>query len=511
MGTKFMSSSLSHDDAAGTMRRKQKLILTGPKEPELETDLSFRSLRVKSSTELNGETMARILKIKAQPLNKKILEVPTLPALPRKATPLTTDFKEFHLDTMARANQNAEASLVSYSESSQTKQSPLCKAHPTARESSVLQTSPRPRLPSARNPDKPEKEELQLTPKFKARPLNKKAPFSTLTSLLILEKKITIPQEFHFAIDERIPPSIFLAEMFDELSVKPKSQQDKPIPRNTTQPFQLRTEERGAEKGKKWVSEVLHQQEQQHSRIPKANPYPYSTEYHVIPPKPEPKPCTKPKPFYLESLVRHEEEVRRRLQERWQMVMKDAQMKSFKAQPIMKEDPIPLPEKASAPLTIVKEFSLHVQHRASGRAKFDKKIEQKELMYKRRREKVESDKQREEERNLKERRRTLIPHARQVPNFAHPFLPHKSSKQVTKPKSPRLNVLKVKEKRKIMASPVETLTFISATLTSEIGENSPTVTAGGVISCENAALGRKETSNEEKDYVPKAAYATPAC
>lgn len=56
-----------------------------------------------------------------------------------------------------------------------------------------------------------------------------------------------------------------------------------------------------------------------------------------IPPKPEPKHCTKPEPFQLESLVRHEEEMQRELEERLRMEREEAQLREFKAQPVLKE------------------------------------------------------------------------------------------------------------------------------------------------------------------------------
>ena len=56
-----------------------------------------------------------------------------------------------------------------------------------------------------------------------------------------------------------------------------------------------------------------------------------------IPPKPEPKHCTKPEPFQLESLVRHEEEMQREMEERQKKEKEEAQMRIFKAQPIVKE------------------------------------------------------------------------------------------------------------------------------------------------------------------------------
>lgn len=56
-----------------------------------------------------------------------------------------------------------------------------------------------------------------------------------------------------------------------------------------------------------------------------------------IPPKPEPKQCTQPEPFQLESLVRHEEEMQREMEERQRMEQEAARLRMFKAQPVMKE------------------------------------------------------------------------------------------------------------------------------------------------------------------------------
>nr|XP_011465500.1 PREDICTED: protein TPX2-like [Fragaria vesca subsp. vesca] len=55
---------------------KPKLTLTRPKEPEFETSQCVRSVRVKSTAELEEEMMAKIPKFKARPVNRKILEVP---------------------------------------------------------------------------------------------------------------------------------------------------------------------------------------------------------------------------------------------------------------------------------------------------------------------------------------------------------------------------------------------------------------------------------------------------
>lgn len=59
-------------DAAGSVMRRKPLTLTRPKEPELETSQRVRSVRIKSSAELEEEMMAKIPKFKAHPVNKKV-------------------------------------------------------------------------------------------------------------------------------------------------------------------------------------------------------------------------------------------------------------------------------------------------------------------------------------------------------------------------------------------------------------------------------------------------------
>ncbi|KAK1308297.1 Protein TPX2 [Acorus calamus] len=148
-----------------------------------------------------------------------------------------------------------------------------------------------------------------------------------------------------------------------------------------------------------------------------------------FPPKPTPKECTKMEAFQLESLVRHEDEMQRIQEEREKMERKERQKRNFIAQPVLIEDPIPLPKKVRKPLTEVQEFALHVDHRAVDRAKFDKKacplMEVKEMVYKRQREDQENAKMMEEESEVKQMRMTMVPHARPLPKFDNPFLPQK--------------------------------------------------------------------------------------
>ena len=56
-----------------------------------------------------------------------------------------------------------------------------------------------------------------------------------------------------------------------------------------------------------------------------------------FPPKPESKQCTKPEPFKLESVARHEEEMRKEMEERMRMEREEAQRRVFRAQPVITE------------------------------------------------------------------------------------------------------------------------------------------------------------------------------
>ncbi|KAG2260402.1 hypothetical protein Bca52824_079696 [Brassica carinata] len=441
MMKKFQTSTrdLSLTQANASLpQNRTKLTLTRPKEPEFVTSQRARPLKVKSSAELEEEMLAKIPKFKARPVNKKILVAPALPA-PQRSTPHLPEFQEFHLETMARANQHAETSSTASTQVS--KQHNDWKPHLTAPKPPVLQTMLRARPTKAKTTAELEQEELEKAPKFKAKPLNKKI-FESKGEMGIFcntKKHITIPQEFHFATDERISRPNSVLDAFDKLSLTSESCHEKPLPRITApNPFNLRTEERGAEKEKKFVMEVTQKLiGDERARVPKAKPYPYTTDFPLVPPKPEPKQCTKPEPFQLESLVRHEDEMRREMEERMRMEREEAQKRLFKAQPVIKEE-IPVPEKVRKPLTEIQAFDLHVEHRAVERADFDQKIKEKENQYKRYREDSEAAKMEEEERYLKQMRKTMVPHARPVPNFNKPFLPQKSNKETTKPKSPSL-------------------------------------------------------------------------
>ncbi|MED6146816.1 hypothetical protein PIB30_038217 [Stylosanthes scabra] len=278
----------------------------------------------------------------------------------------------------------------------------------------TFQTSLRARPQKLKSSVELELEELARKPKFTARPLNKKI-FESKGDIGLFyhaKKQVTVPQEFHFATNDRIPPPA-MVDSSDLFSFKSESTcKNKPITRNTIpKPFRLHTEERGAGKEKKHHMELLS--------------YPYINDNPQEPQKLESKQCTKPEPFQLDSLVRHEIELQQEMEEQLM----------FNAQSISKEDPFPVTDKVRKPLSQVKEFSLHSENGAVA-----------EMI--------------EEEKTLKHLRRSKFPHVMPAPKLDHPFFPNnnRSAKDTTKSKSPNLHLGKKKiSNGTVVSSPAATM------------------------------------------------------
>ncbi|GMH11074.1 hypothetical protein Nepgr_012915 [Nepenthes gracilis] len=94
---------------------------------------------------------------------------------------------------------------------------------------------------------------------------------------------------------------------------------------------------RGSEIEVRLAAAIMQKQsEKEMTRSCKAKSYCYTTDFPVIPSNPESKQCTKPEPFQVESLVRHEEKMQRKVQERRKKETEAAEMRLL-AQPILKE------------------------------------------------------------------------------------------------------------------------------------------------------------------------------
>ncbi|KAL0905090.1 hypothetical protein M5K25_027266 [Dendrobium thyrsiflorum] len=310
-GKEFVNSN----DTFTSIQMWPKLTLIRPEEAELETAQRVQAVRIKSSAELEEEMLAKLPRFKARPLNKK----------------------EFQLKTMEGQINMLKQLLFS------------------------LQLMLLLRIKSSQEL---ELEEFEKIPKFKARPFNKKI-FESKGDLGLLcqsKSQITTPQEFHFATNDRLglPPSTMMIENFDKLSRHSDSSHhsQQGIPKITKpNPFHLHTE-----------------LEEEKARIPKAIIYPYTTDYPVMPPKPRSKQSTKLESFHLDSLIRHEEEMHKMREKRERMEREEAERRIFIAQPIMKEDSIPLSKRKKKPLTDVQEFVFHVDHCAVERFELDKKM-----------------------------------------------------------------------------------------------------------------------------------------
>ncbi|XP_061357794.1 protein TPX2-like [Gastrolobium bilobum] len=230
-----------------------KLKITIPREPELETAHRAQRIRPKNTAEAEHVTVAAP-RFKAHPLNRKILNAPTLP-LPKRSTPRMPDFQEFHLKTWERAMQHTSATSSSSLHCNDSDKVNLvhtifsCKIDVSLhhrvlsmsfnidrislretdayclqdldKQKAVSATENRIRdlrRPSAMSA--PKHDGLDFDNNFKARPLNKKILSSKGDIGVFWNRKQenTVPTEFNFHTEKRVqhnPP----IELFNKLSL----------------------------------------------------------------------------------------------------------------------------------------------------------------------------------------------------------------------------------------------------------------------------------------------------
>ncbi|XP_059063117.1 protein TPX2 isoform X2 [Cryptomeria japonica] len=285
--------------------------------PELETAQRVRPMRVKSSIEIQEGLISKIPKLVSHTLHRKSAE------------------KQGH-SSVTRVNMKRpkESRL----------ENALCALPPKLKTSEEL-----------------EQKELENLPAFSAGGINGKRCCSKGSMGIVRVEK------------HQATTPVLLVKSEPQF---PLQQATKP------QPFNLATEDRGIEKERKFISQLQeNERKEQKARIPKANPLPYSTDSPVIPPKPQSKECTKPEPFKLESVIRHEEELKRIMEEHKRFLREEAEMKNFRARPIMNNFTKNVCRKVRMPLTEVQEFNLRVDSRAIQRAEFDRRIKEKEIFY----------------------------------------------------------------------------------------------------------------------------------
>ncbi|MQM11063.1 hypothetical protein Taro_043966, partial [Colocasia esculenta] len=152
--------------------------------------------------EKNGASTTTAHIFRARPLNRKILEAPTLP-LPTKSTPRLPEFQEFHLKTSERAIQHASAS------SSSQVQNHMASFHSQDADTGNKERQPHfSDLPFAHKlhaNDNHPREGKKEVPNFKARPLNKKI-LSAKGDIGVFrsnKREVTKPLAFNFKTDKR--------------------------------------------------------------------------------------------------------------------------------------------------------------------------------------------------------------------------------------------------------------------------------------------------------------------
>ncbi|RDX77504.1 Protein TPX2, partial [Mucuna pruriens] len=193
-----------------------KLRLTIPREPDLRTAHRAQRIRPKNVGEAEHVTVAAP-RFKARPLNRKILEAPSL-LPPKRSSPRLPEFQEFHLKTLERAMQHTYA----------TSSSLHCNDSDKGWDKHSAVSALENRIKDLRRPTgtgTPTNDGLGFTHIFKVRPLNKKILPSKGDGGVFHNSKqeTTVPVEFDLQDEKEVqhdPP----IELFSKLSLTSEGQ-----------------------------------------------------------------------------------------------------------------------------------------------------------------------------------------------------------------------------------------------------------------------------------------------
>lgn len=230
--TNFVHKAPKRDGILDGNPKQTKLRITVPRDQHLETARRAQRLRSNSSKEDKGTST--VVRFKALPLNRKILEAPSL--LPKRSIPHQPGFQEFHLKTLERAVQHGSAVLNSTVPSNHSDKQDLHKyttnlnkdcGNKVPGRSGTLNTACRP-------------DGSQSSQSFKALPLNKKILTSKgdIGVFRNIKKETTVPMEFNFQTEKRChdnPPT----DLFNKLSLASEAQVtnfESKLPRSVSTP-----------------------------------------------------------------------------------------------------------------------------------------------------------------------------------------------------------------------------------------------------------------------------------
>ncbi|KAL3647245.1 hypothetical protein CASFOL_008213 [Castilleja foliolosa] len=220
--TSFVHKAPRRDGLPDGNMTHTKPRITIPRNPDLETANRAQRTREKSSKDENATSTVR--RFKALPLNRKILEAPSL--LPKRSTPRVPGFQEFHLKTSERALQHSSATLKSTVTSNDSNKG-LYKF--TSKFTTTDRGSREPGRPSIVNSSR--LDGCQQSHSFKALPLNKKILSSRgdIGILRNFKKESTVPMEFNFQTEKR-PHNNPPVDLFNKLSMACETQAEPKVP-----------------------------------------------------------------------------------------------------------------------------------------------------------------------------------------------------------------------------------------------------------------------------------------
>ncbi|XP_073133158.1 protein TPX2-like [Henckelia pumila] len=195
-----------------------KTRITIPRDPDLETAHRALKTRPKTSKEAENGVASTVRRFKARPLNRKILEAPSL--LPKRSIPILPNFKEFHLKTSERAMLHKSVVPKFAVPGHQSDKA----SHKYSTNITADRGNREPERPINMNASRPEV--CESSHGFKALPLNKKILTSKGAFGVFRNNKkdTTVPTEFNFHTEKRFnhnPP----IELFNKLSLAPETQQ----------------------------------------------------------------------------------------------------------------------------------------------------------------------------------------------------------------------------------------------------------------------------------------------
>ncbi|KAL8101218.1 protein TPX2-like [Apium graveolens] len=209
-------------DAKSTQAR---LHLTVPKEPNLKTAHRARRMRTKAGEEPEQVTSTTHT-FRALPLNRKILEAPSL-VLPKRSTPRLPEFQEFHLKTSERALLQNATVLSNSVHSNNYKVSHQPSAGPFSEHS---YKDPKRKVEA--------KEGCEIVNKFKATPFNKKV-FSSKGDIGVFrsnKRETTVPKEFNFHTERRLqhdPPVDLFNRLTLDSDIRSNAESHLKVPQST--------------------------------------------------------------------------------------------------------------------------------------------------------------------------------------------------------------------------------------------------------------------------------------